>query len=140
MAALSLLGDVTIFRVRLGLSSAMFGSAMMLVGMQVIMFGVSAAIVNRRMGWTEADRLSRWLRKHFTLERGLVGGLLILLFGAVLGLAVVAMLFDRAGPQSGIDLPLTRMAIIAVFLSLFGLQVVFGTFYLSFLDVGRTLK
>ena len=32
------------------------------------------------------------------------------------------------------------MAIIAVFLTLFGLQVVFGTFYLSFLDVGKTLK
>ncbi len=134
------MGDVVIFRIRLGLSSAMFSSAMMLVGMQVIMFGVSAAIVNRRMGWTEADRISRWFQKRFTLERGLVGGLLILLIGVLLGLAVVVMLFDRAGTQSGIDVPLTRMAIIAVFLTLFGIQVVFGTFYVSFLDVGRTLK
>ncbi len=140
MAALSLMGNVVIFRVRLGLSSAMFSSAMMLVGMQVIMFGVSAAIVNRRMGWTEADRISRWFQKRFTLERGLVGGLLILLIGVVTGLAVVVMVFDRAGTQSGIDVPLTRMAVIAVFLCLFGLQVVFGTFYVSFLDVGRTLK
>jgi glycosyltransferase involved in cell wall biosynthesis len=140
VAALSLLGDVTILRVRLGLSSATFGGALMLVGMQVIMFGVSAAIVNQRMGWTEADRLSRWLRKRFTLERGLAGGLLILLLGIALGLVAVVMLFDRAGAESGIDLPLTRTAIIAVFLSLFGLQVVFGTFYVSFLDVGRTLK
>jgi glycosyltransferase involved in cell wall biosynthesis len=140
VAALSLLGDVAILRVRLGLSSATLGGALMLVGMQVIMFGVSAAIVNQRMGWTEADRLSRWLRKRFTLERGLAGGLLILLLGIALGLVAVVMLFDRAGAESGIDLPLTRTAIIAVFLSLFGLQVVFGTFYVSFLDVGRTLK
>jgi glycosyltransferase involved in cell wall biosynthesis len=140
MTALSLMGDVVVFRVRLGLSSAMFSSAMMLVGMQVIMFGISAAIVNRRMGWTEADRLSGWLRKHFSLERGLVGGLLLLLSGFVLGLTAVVMLFDRPGAESGIDVPLTRMAIIAVFLSLLGLQAVFGTFYLSFLDVGRTLK
>jgi glycosyltransferase involved in cell wall biosynthesis len=140
MAALSLMGDVVLFRVRLGLSSAMFSSAMMLVGMQVIMFGVSAAIVNRRMGWTEADRVSQWVQKRFTLERGLVGGLLILMIGVMLGLAAIVMLFDRAGTQSGIDVPLTRTAIIAVFLTLFGIQVVFGTFYVSFLDVGRTLK
>jgi glycosyltransferase involved in cell wall biosynthesis len=140
VAALSLLGNVTVLRVQLGLSSAMFGSAMMLVGMQVIMFGVSAAIVNRRMGWTEPDRFSRWLGKRFSLERGLVSGLLILLLGVALGVTVVVMLFDRATPQSGIDLPLTRTAILAVFLSLFGLQVVFGTFYVGFLDVGRTLK
>jgi len=140
MAALSLMGNVVIFRVRLGLSSAMFSSAMMLVGMQVIMFGVSAAIVNRRMGWTEADRVSRWVQKRFTLERGLAGGLLILVMGLMLGVTAVVLLFDRAGTQPGIDVPLTRMAIIAVFLTLFGIQVVFGTFYVSFLDVGRTLK
>jgi hypothetical protein len=140
IAALSLLGDVTVLRVHLGLSSAMFGSAMMLVGMQVIMFGVSAAIVNRRMGWTEPDRLSRWSGERFSLERGLIGGSLILLLGVALGLTVVVMLFNRATPASGIDLPLTRTAILAVFLSLFGLQTVFGAFYLSFLDVGRTLK
>ena len=112
----------------------------MLVGMQVIMFGVSAAVVNRRMGWTESDWLSRWLQEHFSLERGLIGGLVILLLGIALGVAAVVMLLDRAAPESGIDVPLTRMAILAVFISLFGLQVVFGTFYLSFLDVGRTLK
>ncbi len=140
MAALSLMGNVVVLRVRLGLSSAMFSSAMMLVGMQVIMFGISAAIVNRRMGWTESDHVSRWFQKRFTLERGLVGGLLIFSLGILLGLAAVAMLFDRTGAQSEIDVPLTRMAIIAVFLTLFGLQVVFGTFYLSFLDVGKTLK
>jgi glycosyltransferase involved in cell wall biosynthesis len=140
MASLSLLGNVIIFRIPLGLSSAMFSSAMMLVGMQVIMFGISAAIVNRRMGWTEADRVSRWVQKRFTLERGLVGGLLILLIGVVLGLTAIVMLFNRADTQPGIDVPLTRMAIIAVFLTLFGIQVVFGAFYVSFLDVGRSLK
>jgi hypothetical protein len=92
------------------------------------------------MGWTEADRVSRWVQKRFTLERGLAGGLLILVMGLMLGVAAVVLLFDRAGTQPGIDVPLTRMAIIAVFLTLFGIQVVFGTFYVSFLDVGRTLK
>jgi glycosyltransferase involved in cell wall biosynthesis len=140
MAALSLMGDVVVFRVRLGLSSAMFCSALMLVGMQVIMFGVSAAIVNRRMGWTEADRVSQWFQQRFTLERGLVGGLLIFLAGLALGLAVAVMLFQRSSAQSEIDVPLTRMAIVAVFLTLFGIQAVFGAFYVSFLDVGKTLK
>ena len=97
MAALSLMGNVVVLRVRLGLSSAMFSSAMMLVGMQVIMFGISAAIVNRPMGWTESDHVSRWFQKRFTLERGLVGGLLIFSLGILLGLAAVAMLFDRTG-------------------------------------------
>jgi ABC-type polysaccharide/polyol phosphate export permease len=140
MAALSLMGNVVVFRIRLGLSSAMFCSALMLVGMQVIMFGVSAAIVNRRMGWTEADRVSQWFQRRFTLERGIVGGLLILLAGLLLGLAVVVMLFERSTAPSQIDVPLTRMAIIAVFLTLFGIQAVFGAFYVSFLDVGKTLK
>jgi hypothetical protein len=35
---------------------------------------------------------------------------------------------------------LTRLAIISVFLTLFGIQAVFGAFYMSFLDVGRALK
>ena len=134
------MGDVVVFRVRLGLSSAMFSSAMMLVGMQVIMFGISAAIVNRRMGWTEADRLSGWLQKHFSLERGLVGGLLILLIGVVTGLTARRDGFRSPRHGVGNRCPAHANSDHAVFLALFGLQVVFGTFYLSFLDVGRTLK
>ena len=63
------------------------------------------------------------------------------LLGVLFGLAAVVMLFDRVGPQSGIDVPLTRMAMIAVFLILFGIQSRYSEhFYVSFLDVGKTLK
>jgi hypothetical protein len=140
LATLSLTGAVTIFHIRLGLSSAMFSSALVLVGMQVVMFGISAAVLNQRMGYVEADFVSRWIQRHFTLERGLVGGLLMFLIGLALDLAVVVMLFERYSAHAEIDIPLTRLAIISVFLTLFGIQAVFAAFYMSFLDVGRTLK
>ena len=139
-AVCRLMGNVVVLRVRLGLSSAMFSSTMMLVGMQVIMFGISAAIVNRRMGWTESDHVSRWFSETFypgTRARRRPADLLAR-HPARLGRRGDALRSHRR--KSEIDVPLTRMAIIAVFLTLFGLQVVFGTFYLSFLDGGKNAE
>jgi glycosyltransferase involved in cell wall biosynthesis len=140
MTAMSLLGEISIGHIRFGLSAAMFCGALTLVGMQAVIFGISAAILNQRMGYVEADRVSRWFQKHFTLERGLVGGLLVFLAGLALDLTAIVMLFERYSADAEIDLPLTRLAIISVFLTLFGIQAVFGAFYMSFLDAEKTLK
>jgi glycosyltransferase involved in cell wall biosynthesis len=140
MTVLSLMGVIEIFGIRIGISSAMFSCALTLVGVQVFMFGIAAAILNHNMGWTEPDRLSRWFEKYFTLERGLIGGLIFFLTGLVLDLIAIVMLFQRYSTISDIDISLTRLAVISVFLTLFGIQVMFGAFYIGMLDTGKTLR
>ncbi|MEN6458359.1 MAG: glycosyltransferase family 2 protein [Thermoguttaceae bacterium] len=140
MMVLSLASELTIFRVRLGLSSAMFFGAITLLGVQVLMFGLSATILNRDMGGVEHDRVSRWFDRHFTLERGLLGSLLVVVVGLLLDVVTVVLLFQRYSAFPDIDIPLTRLAVISVFLTLLGIQGVFGAFYLSLLDTERMLK
>lgn len=140
LTALSLASVVTIFRVRLGLSSAVFFSALTIVGAQVLMFGVYATMLNQEAEGIEVDRISRWFRRHFTLERGLIGGVLLFAIGLVLDFVAVAMLYQRYSEVPVIDVPITGLAVISVFLTLLGIQVIFTSFYMGLLDMGRTLK
>ena len=60
----------------------------------------------------------RWRRDHsmWTLVQGILAPLqfLVFLVSLVLDAAVIVMVFERSATQAGIDLPLTRTAIIAV--------------------------
>jgi hypothetical protein len=96
------------------------GSLLASLGAQVLLLGVFA-----RSG----DDLPRW----FTLERGLVAGLITLLAGFGINLGIlVHWIWTGFGPLFAI-----RLAIVALTLMVVGAQALFSSFYLDLLRAAR---
>ncbi len=100
------------------------GVLLLLMGIQIMQFGVIARLYTVVHCFPESDKTLDWLRRHLRLERGLIAG--ILLFG--IGLAVdlwIAVEWIRPGPA----LMQVRPALLATALMAIGTQ----TFFFSFL-------
>lgn len=78
-------------------------------------------------GYERTDGFTRWLQNDFTLERGLLAG--VLLFGV--GFAVdVAILIEWLNSSMG-ELDRLRPALFAMSMMGMGVQCIFGAFFLS---------
>jgi hypothetical protein len=111
-------------------------SAVTIIGLQISLFGLSArffSLTEHLDG--EQDRLLQWLRKSFTLERGLLLGALPLLAG--LGIDTVILVMWIAEHMG--ELHQVRQAIYATTLILLGTQIMFGSFFLSFLQFRKSI-
>ena len=134
-----LLKTVIIFNLPLGLSTAIFANACLLMGMQIMLFGVYAIILNSARGLIEHDRISAFFRKNFSLERGLILGGGILGLGIAMGLTTLILFFKLALHAPNVNIPLTKLAIVSMFVVLLGIQLIFSSFYISLFDTTKTL-
>lgn len=111
-------------------------SVIAMIGLQTILFGLSAryfSLTERLDG--EQDRLLRWLSRHFSLERGLVTGAVLFVAGFAIDAAI---LVKWVGEGMG-SLAEIRPAIYATTLLAMGTQIIFGAFFLSFLQFRKTI-
>lgn len=127
-------GNLSLCGIPLGLSTALATSALVLVGLQVTFFGVYAEMLTVSWGLSEGDAVSRWLKRHFTLERGIFAGGLVLLVGFVLGGVVLTRLLDISRQGAPVNVPVTKLAIASVDCLLLGIQIVFASFLLSLFE------
>jgi glycosyltransferase involved in cell wall biosynthesis len=139
-ATVLLFRTVMVFHLPLGLSTVAFASACLLIGTQVMLFGVCAILLNSLEGLAQEDRISRFLKKNFTLERGLVIGGVTFVAGVLMGLTAIFLLLKFPLEFPNVNLPLTKFAIVSVFISLLGIQIIFSSFYISLFDTTKTLK
>jgi glycosyltransferase involved in cell wall biosynthesis len=130
----------SILHVPLGLSTAIFANALALSGLQIVFFGVYAIMFNTSTGLQEDDTISRWARKYFNLEGWLLAGTLILLSGVISGTVTAGLLYQVAARVTEISIPITKLAIISIFLFLLGIQIIFSSFYLSLFNLNKTLE
>ncbi len=103
------------------------GSALAILGMQLVLLGIYAkswVLVNEP---ALADAWIRWFHLRYSLERGVaLGGLL---FGA--GLAINAWILASWLAAGAGDLFAVRPAVLALTLMVVGAEVVFASFFLS---------
>jgi glycosyltransferase involved in cell wall biosynthesis len=132
--------SIAIFNIPLGVSTAIFANACLLTGLQVMLFGVYAIILNSSQGLIERDRISDFFEKNFTLERGLVVGAVILGVGMVMGITTIVLIFKMAGDFSKIHVSLTKLAAVSIFIVLLGIQMIFSSFYISLFSTTKTLE
>lgn len=135
-----LAGNISLFHIPLGLSTAIFANALLFMGMQIALFGVYAIVYGTSQGFAEEDSISRAIKKYFRLERGLGIGGSILIFSVLAGLFTIHQLLAISKPFAPVDVAITKLSAICVFLFLLGLQIVFSSFYLGLLDLGKTLE
>ncbi|MHC4664572.1 MAG: glycosyltransferase family 2 protein [Planctomycetota bacterium] len=139
-AATLLFKTVTVFDLPLGLSTAIFANACLLMGIQVMLFGIYAIIFNSSKGLIEEDRISKFFKKHFTLEKGLAIGGIVFALGIIMGLATLILFFKFALNSPNVHMLLTKFAIVSIFIVLLGIQIVFSSFYLSLFSATKTLS
>ena len=140
LSALFLAGNVSVFRIPLGLSAAIFANALLFMGIQIAFFGVYAIVYGTSQGFAEEDSISRAIKKYFKLEWGLGVGGLILTLSVLLGLFTIHQLLVISKPFAAVDVPVTKLSAVCIFLFLLGLQLVFSSFYLGLLDLTKTLE
>ncbi len=132
--------NVYLFGMPLGISSATLATGILFCGIQVTLFGIFSSILNSSRGFIETGKLERFLKKNFTLEKGLIMGAVIFLLGAAMFLTTMINIFHFANNLNYVSVSLARFAIVSVFIALLGMQLIFSSFYSSFFDLEATLK
>lgn len=130
----------TFFDIQFGLSTAVLADSLLLIGAQVSLFGVYSIIIQTSQRMVKEDRISAFLQRNFTLERGLCIGGALFLTGGLICAGVFSAFLTSAYNLDHVNIPLTRGAIGSIFLALVGLQIIFSSFYISIFNLSKTLR
>lgn len=103
-----------------------------ILGGQVLTLGLSAKAYSYRHRFDPHDRLIRRFYRVFSLERGLVCGLVLFGAGFAINAGILKTWLDAdMGPLDAV-----RPALAAATLMILGTQIAFASFLLSILDIG----
>ena len=109
------------------LHTMILGSALLLLGFQILGFGISAKVYAVKEGLEEPSGLTRFFMRYSVLEEGLLVGGLMFVVGLILGLYI----FLRWRASGYGALFMIREAILVLTLTTLGLSVIFFSFFVS---------
>lgn len=132
---LSLLGGpVSFLGHRWDMHAMVFASAVSILSYQVMNIGIFAHIFAINQGFLPVDRLIRFLHYRFSLEKGLILGMIIFSVGFAINLNIFLEWLQRDFGA----LYRIRESILAMTLLVIGLQTLFSSFFVSLLTLKRT--
>ena len=129
-------GPVFLGRIRLDINSMLVAAMMLLIGFQLLYSAVFLRIYGFTQGFLPDQPDLRNLLRKITLEKGVVGGLLLGATGFFL-LLVAFGSWMNTGFGALDPVASARQVVPAVTLLALGVQVVFGSFFLSSLGINR---
>ena len=122
--------------VNLGVDTLAYAAAAILLGFQLVFFGVAAKVFATTEGLLPEDvKFNRWFR-YITLETGLLVGALLLLTG--IGIAVSSVVgWAHAGYGPMPPVTMMRHTLPSMLCLMLGAEVCFASFFLSLLGLRR---
>ena len=123
-------GPVTMGGLRMGIHFLALFSLLALLGGNVVGFGVFAKVTNERRNPIPPFSAIGQLLCAFTLERGLLAGLALLLGGVAVIVAILAEWLARGG---GAMAETVHLAFFATTVTVIGVNMMFGSFLLYLL-------
>jgi glycosyltransferase involved in cell wall biosynthesis len=122
--------------VNLGVDTLAYAGAAVLLGFQLVFFGVAAKVFAITEGLLPEDEsFQRWFR-FVTLETGLIAGVLLVLVGLGIAISSVsAWAHTGYGPLPPVQM--MRHTLPAMMCLMLGTEVCFGSFFLSLLGLKR---
>jgi glycosyltransferase involved in cell wall biosynthesis len=122
--------------VNLGVDTLAYAAAAVLLGFQLVFFGVAAKVFAISEGLLPEDEsFERWFR-YITLETGLLVGVLMVLVG--IGIAVSSVVsWSHAGYGPLPPVQMMRRTLPAMLCLMLGTEVCFASFFLSLLGLKR---
>ena len=127
-----LTGPVVVGRVVLDIHTMLFAAGLMIVGLQIVLFAVFVKAAGIAHGLLPPSRAFGGFLARFTLERGAMLGVALLLAGFVLA-AWSLSLWMSAGLADIDPRHVMRIVIPSLTLTISGIQLVFSSFVLHFL-------
>ena len=118
--------DVSLGATSFGIHSMLAGSLLILLGFQAASLGVFATVAGDPIRKPE-DRITRWITANVTLESGATAGALVFTAGA----AYATFLVSRWAASGFTHVPIVMHDIVAFTGIILGLQIVFGSFFMS---------
>ena len=122
--------------VNLGVDTLAYAAAAVLLGFQLVFFGISAKVFATTEGLLPEDEsFNRWFQ-YVTLETGLIAGVLIFLVG--IGIAASSVMgWAHTGYGNLPPVEMMRRTLPAMLCLMLGTQICFGSFFLSLLGLRR---
>lgn len=130
-------GGVRIGGVGLDIHTMLYGSAMSVLGLQMLWLAIFAKIYGAAIGLLQPHTRLERLLGLFTLERGLMVGLVLLIGGFMLSARAVGFWAD-AGYGELDPHSVMRIAIPAVSMMLLGMECCLASFFLGILRMGQS--
>jgi len=125
-------GPAVLFGFPLYIHPMIFGSMFTIVGFQLISLGLFSKIYHNKI-YANEKSMSNFLARYFTLEIGLIVGMLIFTIGAIVGIRVIYVwVVSGFGP-----LAYQREAILSSTLVALGIQIAFTSLFSSVLMMER---
>ncbi len=139
LTCILMLGPVTLGNVVFDIHSLLYTTMSTILGAQMVFFAVMIQLIGMRFGrLPEHLQFSRFL-DFFSLERGIVVGILCLMVG--IGWTVTAISQWGEAGFSTLDPAVTmRETIPAVALIIIGVQVIFSSFFISAIELFKESK
>ncbi len=122
--------------VNLGVDTLAYAAAAVLLGFQLVFFGIAAKVFATTEGLLPPDEsFDRWFR-YVTLETGLVAGVLLLLTGTGIAISsVMGWAHTGYGPLPPVEM--MRHTLPAMLCLMLGAEICFASFFLSLLGLRR---
>jgi glycosyltransferase involved in cell wall biosynthesis len=122
--------------VNLGVDTLAYAAAAVLLGFQLVFFGIAAKVFATTEGLLPEDEsFNRWFQ-YVTLETGLIVGVLIFLTG--IGIAISSVVsWSHAGYGSLPPVEMMRRTLPAMLCLMLGTEICFASFFLSLLGLRR---
>lgn len=120
--AIGFISILTILNRTLAHPLPILGALFFILGFQIIVFGLQAKINSTVFGFDNKSKILKFLDKHFTLERGILIGLTILLTGLLI---IILNICLNAGNSSSF-----KLMFFGIILVTFGIQIIFSSWFL----------
>lgn len=131
-----LFGPIRVGRVVFDVHMIVLGALLALLGFQILSVGAFAMVFALTERLLPPDSTFDALFKRFTLERGLIVGLVLLVSGLVFLGGLVVTWYQRGFGPLDVNTTL-RPAIVGMMLVILGFQTIFGSFFMSVLGLKR---
>ncbi|MFA4984185.1 MAG: glycosyltransferase family 2 protein [Candidatus Omnitrophota bacterium] len=112
-----------------GIHVMIFSGSLCILSYQVLNIGIYAHTYAIREGLLKYDKLTLFLKRHFTLERGIMAGAVIF----AIGLGINIWIFAEWLLRDFGALHRIRESILSMALLIIGIQTFFSSFFISFL-------
>lgn len=130
------LGSVEVGGVELSATTMLFAAMALLLGSQLIGFGIVARLFGAANAMWPVSRRVAWFRRLFSVERGCQAGVALMLAGLV-GAGMLFWRWEGQGFGPMEPVMLMRLAIPAMLATLLGAQTVFTSFLIGLIDRGE---
>jgi hypothetical protein len=129
-------GPKRVFGVTLDTNTLIYSGTAVVIGFQMVVFGVFARVHGMMVGFLPRKQTLEWTTQHGVLERGLIGGVLVFVLGLV-GAFVAVSRWGHAGFARLVYPDILRIVIPSAVAMMLGVQIAMAAFFLSVLMIHR---